>query len=47
METMNDLQLLKTLELYLDDTTYDYAVMIDGPWGSGKSFFLKRSFFLN
>ena len=45
METMNDLQLLKTLELYLDDTTYDYAVMIDGPWGSGKSFFLKKKFF--
>lgn len=45
METMNDLQLLKTLELYLDDTTYDYAVMIDGPWGCGKSYFLKEKFF--
>lgn len=44
METINDIQLLEALKLYLNDNTYDYAVMIDGPWGCGKSFFLKEKF---
>lgn len=44
MNTMNDNQLLEALQLYLMDITYDYAVMIDGPWGCGKSYFLKKTF---
>ena len=27
---------------YLNDDTYNYAVMIDGGWGSGKSYFIKN-----
>lgn len=26
------------LDNYIKDTIYDYAVMIDGEWGSGKHF---------
>lgn len=44
---MNDNQLLEALQLYLMDITYDYAVMIDGPWGCGKSYFLKKHLFQN
>lgn len=34
--------LVKELLKYLDDDTYNYAVMIDGGWGSGKSYFIKN-----
>lgn len=27
---------------YLDDTIYNYAYMLDGSWGSGKTFFVKE-----
>lgn len=44
MNTKNDDQLMEALELYLKDNTYNYAVMIDGPWGCGKSYFLEKKF---
>lgn len=28
----------KFLDNYIKDTVYDYAVMIDGEWGTGKKF---------
>ena len=30
------------LDNYIKDTIYDYAVMIDGEWGSGKTFYIKN-----
>lgn len=30
------------LESYIGDNTYNYAVMINGDWGSGKTFFVKN-----
>ena len=27
---------------YLDNTIYSYAYMLDGSWGSGKTFFVKN-----
>ena len=31
------------IDKYLLDKTYLYAIMIDGAWGSGKTFFIKQS----
>ena len=27
---------------YLDNSIYNYAIMLDGSWGSGKTFFVKE-----
>ncbi len=27
---------------YLDDKTYSYAIMLEGEWGSGKTYFVKN-----
>ncbi|HAT4093248.1 P-loop NTPase fold protein [Clostridium perfringens] len=32
----------KFLESYIEDNTYNYAVMISGDWGTGKTFFIKN-----
>ena len=29
---------------YLDNSIYNYAIMLDGSWGSGKTFFVKEQF---
>src|SRR5688572_9727625 len=34
--------LLDIVTAYLDSPDTDYAIMIDGPWGSGKTFFWKN-----
>lgn len=34
--------LLNEIKKYIEDDTYNYAVMIDGSWGCGKSYFVKN-----
>lgn len=40
---MDGTQIIKEILWYLDDETYNYAVMIDGEWGCGKTYFIKKS----
>lgn len=35
-------EIIKSFLRYLDNTTYSYAYMLDGSWGSGKTFFVKE-----
>ena len=39
---MTNAQVLEELIKYIDDETYNYAVLVDGEWGSGKTFFVKN-----
>ena len=39
---MNEEQLIKEIENYINDETYNYAVLINGEWGCGKTFFVKN-----
>lgn len=41
MSTTND-KIIEEIKKYIDDSFYDYAVMIDGEWGSGKTYFVKN-----
>lgn len=34
--------MLEEVRRYLNDDTYDYALMIDGDWGCGKTYFIKE-----
>ena len=38
----NEERMLNEVKRYLSDDTYDYALMIDGSWGSGKTHFVKE-----
>ena len=38
----NEQRMLDEVKRYLSDDTYDYALMIDGAWGSGKTYFVKE-----
>lgn len=38
----NTEQLKQAIQSYIEDRTYDYAIMINGLWGSGKSYFIKH-----
>lgn len=38
----NQNSLNSVLDRYLKDDTYSYAIMIDGVWGCGKTFFIKK-----
>ncbi|XZM36458.1 P-loop NTPase fold protein [Clostridium perfringens] len=38
---MNDEEILQVLTDYVEDTRYKQAVLLDGEWGSGKTFFVK------
>lgn len=40
MNNQNSLNSL--LDIYLEDNTYSYAILIDGVWGCGKTFFIKK-----
>lgn len=40
---MNDYEVLKVIEKYLEKSSYFYAVLIDGEWGSGKTYFVKKT----
>ena len=34
--------MMKEIERYVNDDTYNYAFMLDGDWGSGKTYFIKE-----
>ena len=40
---MTEKEIITEIERYLADTSYNYAVMIDGDWGCGKTYFVKNS----
>lgn len=35
-------EIIKSFLSYLDDSIYSYAYLLDGSWGSGKTFFVKE-----
>ena len=35
-------QIIQEVMRYLEDESYNYAILIDGTWGSGKTFFVKN-----
>jgi len=39
---MQDVELIKTIERFRKERLYDYALMINGRWGCGKSYFIKN-----
>ena len=39
-------EIIKSFLSYLDDSIYSYAYLLDGSWGSGKTFFVKEYLFL-
>lgn len=40
---LNDGEIIEVVKEYIDNAIYNYAVMIDGEWGSGKTFFVKNN----
>ena len=38
-------QILRELEEYISEEIYDYALMLDGKWGSGKTYFVREIVF--
>ncbi|URZ15787.1 P-loop NTPase fold protein [Clostridium felsineum] len=41
-EQLSNEEILTTIKNYIDKASYNYAVLIDGNWGSGKTFFVKN-----
>lgn len=41
---LNDGEIIEVVKEYIDNAIYNYAVMIDGEWGSGKTYFVKTTF---
>lgn len=39
---MNDEQIMEMIHNYIDKTSYNYAILIDGGWGSGKTYFIEN-----
>ena len=39
---LSDEEIINSIVRYLDDKIYNYAVMIDGAWGTGKSYFVTK-----
>ena len=39
---LSESSILKEIKYYIDTDFYNYAVMIDGAWGSGKTYFVKN-----
>lgn len=39
---MTDDQIIEFIKKYINNTSYNYAVLIDGSWGSGKTYFIKN-----
>lgn len=35
-------KIIKSVKVYIDENMSDYAVMINGAWGSGKTYFVKN-----
>lgn len=42
---MSEDDILNAIKEYLNERIYDYAILIDGEWGSGKTFFVKDKIF--
>ena len=42
---MTEKEIITEIVRYLSDTSYNYAVMIDGDWGCGKTYFVKNGLF--
>lgn len=42
---MTEREIITEIVRYLSDTSYNYAVMIDGDWGCGKTYFVKNGLF--
>lgn len=42
MKMLNDEALVTAIEKYVDEYLYNYAVMIDGAWGCGKTYFVTQ-----
>lgn len=40
---MSDSEIINYIKNYIDKSSYPYAVLIDGSWGSGKTFFIKKN----
>lgn len=41
-EFISDEELLERIQDYIKESIYKYAVMIDGNWGCGKTYFIKE-----
>ena len=39
---LNDDDIVSIVIKYIDENLYNYAVMIDGDWGCGKTYFVKE-----
>ena len=39
---LTDDDIVKEIINYVDETLYNYAIMIDGEWGCGKTYFVKE-----
>lgn len=39
---LSDKEIIETIKEYIDDNVYSRAILIDGAWGSGKTFFIKN-----
>ena len=37
---MTDSQITQEILRYIEDSSYDYAVLIDGEWGCGKTYYI-------
>lgn len=42
MYRMNDQDIVKCIDTYITASLYNYAVLINGAWGSGKTFFMEH-----
>ena len=40
---MTEQQIIDEILRYLHDDSYNYAVLIDGEWGSGKTYFVNNT----
>ncbi len=40
---MSDGEILHFIKNYIDNTIYNHAILIDGSWGSGKTYFIKHT----
>ena len=40
---MTDIEIVDLIKRYIERSSYNYAVLIDGSWGCGKTFFIKET----
>lgn len=41
-KNLSNNEIIDVVKEYIDDSIYSYAILIDGEWGSGKSYFIKE-----